>query len=87
MDVDLTLDEARSEDFDALVLRDGQISADLLRVEPKAIQFIKDIFEAKKPIAAICHAPWLLIEAGIIRGRKVTSNHSIKTGMINADTN
>lgn len=84
VDVDMVLDDARPDDFDALVLPGGQINPDLLRVEPKAIQFVKDIFEAKKPIAAICHAPWLLIEADIVKGRKATSYHSIKTDMINA---
>ena len=62
----------------------GQINPDLLRVEPKALQFIKDIFEAKKVVAAICHAPWLLIETGIAQGRKMTSFKSIKTDVVNA---
>ncbi len=84
VDVDLTLDEARSEDFDALILPGGQINPDLLRVDEKAVGFTRKIFEAKKPIAAICHAPWLLIEADIIRGRRATSYHSIKTDMKNA---
>ena len=63
--VDKTLDEARASDYHALVLPGGQMNPDLLRVEPTALKFIKDIFDAKKPIAAVCHAPWLLIEAGI----------------------
>jgi protease I len=62
----------------------GQINPDLLRVEPKALKFIKDIFEAKKVVAAVCHAPWLLIETGIAKGRKMTSFKSIKTDVMNA---
>jgi protease I len=84
VDVDLTLDAASAEDFDALVLPGGQINPDLLRVEEAALDFIRDIFQAGKPVAAICHAPWLLIEAGIIEGRRATSYRSIKTDMKNA---
>jgi protease I len=62
----------------------GQINPDLLRVEPKALKFIKDIFDAKKIVAAVCHAPWLLIETGIAKGRKMTSYKSIKTDVVNA---
>ncbi|MEW4467476.1 type 1 glutamine amidotransferase domain-containing protein [Parasphingorhabdus sp. JC815] len=82
--VDMTLDEANEENFDALVLPGGQINPDLLRVESKAIDFVKAFFNAGKPIAAICHAPWLLIEADIVKNRKMTSYHSVKTDMINA---
>lgn len=82
--VDKTLDEARPSDYDALVLPGGQMNPDLLRVEPKALKFIKDIFDAKKPIAAVCHAPWLLIEVGIAKGRRMTSYKSIKTDVANA---
>jgi protease I len=82
--VDKTLDEASSGDYDAIVLPGGQINPDLLRVEPKALKFIKDIFDAKKVVAAVCHAPWLLIETGIANGRKMTSFKSIKTDVANA---
>jgi protease I len=82
--VDKTLDEATAGDYDALVLPGGQINPDLLRVEPKALAFITDIFNAKKVVAAVCHAPWLLIETGIARGRKLTSYKSIKTDVMNA---
>ena len=82
--VDKTLDEASAADYDAIVLPGGQINPDLLRVEPKALKFIKDIFDAKKVVAAVCHAPWLLIETGIARGRKMTSFRSIKTDVANA---
>lgn len=82
--VDKTLDEASAADYDAIVLPGGQINPDLLRVEPKALKFIKDIFDAKKIVAAVCHAPWLLIETGIAKGRKMTSFKSIKTDVANA---
>jgi protease I len=82
--VDRTLDEVSAGDYDAIVLPGGQINPDLLRVEPKAIKFIKDIFEAKKVVAAVCHAPWLLIETGIAKGRRMTSFKSIKTDVANA---
>ena len=82
--VDKTLDQVSASDYDALVLPGGQINPDLLRVEPKALNFIKDVFNAKKIVAAVCHAPWLLIEVGIAKGRKMTSYSSIKTDVINA---
>jgi protease I len=82
--VDKTLDEVSAGDYDAIVLPGGQINPDLLRVEPKALKFIKDIFDAKKVVAAVCHAPWLLIETGIANGRRMTSFKSIKTDVANA---
>jgi protease I len=82
--VDKTLDEASPSDYDAIVLPGGQINPDLLRVEPKALSFIKNILDAKKVVAAVCHAPWLLIETGIAKGRKMTSYKSIKTDVANA---
>jgi protease I len=82
--VDKTLDQASANDYDAIVLPGGQINPDLLRVEPKALKFIKDIFNAKKVVAAVCHAPWLLIETGIAKGRRMTSFKSIKTDVANA---
>ncbi|WP_316229685.1 type 1 glutamine amidotransferase domain-containing protein [Bradyrhizobium sp. SZCCHNR1051] len=82
--VDKTLDQASAADYDAIVLPGGQINPDLLRLEPKALRFIKEIFEAKKIVAAVCHAPWLLIETGIAKGRKMTSYKSIKTDVANA---
>src|SRR3984885_477389 len=80
--VDKTLDEVLAGDYDAIMLPGGQINPDLLRVEPKALKFIKDIFDAKKVVAAVCHAPWLLIETGIAKGRRMTS--FIKTDVANA---
>ncbi len=87
VDVDLTLDEATEAEFDALVLPGGQINPDLLRVEDKAVQMVKDFNTAGKPIAAICHAPWLLIEAGLLNGRGATSYTSIRTDLANAGAN
>jgi deglycase len=82
--VDKTLSEVSADEYDAIVLPGGQINPDLLRVEPRALAFIKDIFNQKKIVAAVCHAPWLLIETGIAKGRKMTSYKSIKTDVINA---
>jgi protease I len=82
--VDKTLDQVSPADYDAVVLPGGQINPDLLRVEPKALKFIKEIFNAGKIVAAVCHAPWLLIETGIVKGRKITSYKSIKTDVANA---
>ncbi len=82
--VSKTLGEVSADDYDALVLPGGQINPDLLRLEPKALAFIKDMFNQKKIVAAVCHAPWLLIETGIAKGRKMTSYKSIKTDVINA---
>ena len=82
--VDKTLDQVSAADYDALVLPGGQINPDLLRVEPKALAFIKEIYNQKKVLAAVCHAPWLLIETGIIKGKKATSYKSIKTDVMNA---
>jgi protease I len=82
--VDRTLDEAKPSDYDALVLPGGQMNPDLLRVEPKAVDFVKSFWNDRKVIGAICHAPWLLVEAGIVKGRRVTSYKSIKTDVVNA---
>src|SRR6185369_17902926 len=82
--VDKTLDEVSASDYDAIVLPGGQINPDLLRIEPKALAFIKEVYNQKQVLAAVCHAPWLLIENGIARGRKMTSYKSIKTDVMNA---
>lgn len=82
--VDKTLESVDAHDYDAIVLPGGQINPDLMRVEPKAVDFIKRFWTDKKVVAAICHAPWLLVEAGIAKNRKMTSYHSIKTDVINA---
>ena len=84
VDVDLTLDKAKVADFDALVLPGGQINPDVLRTDETAVTFVREFFESGKTLAAICHAPWLLIEAGVVDGRDVTSYHSIATDVKNA---
>jgi protease I len=82
--VDRALISAKAEDYDAIVLPGGQINPDLLRVNADALKLIKAFYDAGKVVAAVCHAPWLLIEAGIAKGKKMTSYHSIKTDVINA---
>ena len=84
VDVELTLDQADADDFDALVLPGGVMNPDALRMNPKAVHFVKDFHAARKPIAAICHGPWLLIEADVVDGRRVTSWPSLKTDLRNA---
>jgi protease I len=82
--VDLPLEKARAEDFDALLLPGGVINPDKLRMEPKAVAFVKSFFDAGKPVAAICHGPWSIIEAGAARGRRIASWPSLKTDIRNA---
>ncbi|MBL9066010.1 MAG: type 1 glutamine amidotransferase [Sphingopyxis sp.] len=82
--VDLKISDALVDNYDALVLPGGQINPDLLRVEPDAIALIKAFAEAGKPVAAICHAPWLLVEAELASGRRMTSYKSIRTDVANA---
>ncbi len=82
--VDRTLSTASPQDYDALVLPGGQINPDILRANPEAVAFVKAFVDGGKTVAAICHGPWLLIEAGAVKGRDVTSYHSITTDMKNA---
>jgi deglycase len=82
--VDVPLDSAKAEEFDALLLPDGVMNPDQLRMLPKAVEFVKQFTDAGKPVAAICHGPWTLIEAGAVRGRTVTSWPSLKTDLKNA---
>lgn len=82
--VDVALDQARAQDFDALLLPGGVINPDKLRINPRAIAFIKEFFDAGKPVAAICHGPWTLIDAGQAKGRTITSWPSLKTDLTNA---
>ncbi len=82
--VDRPLDSARAADYDALMLPGGVMNPDRLRMNPKAVQFVREFFDAAKPIAAICHGPWMLVEAGIARGYRVTSWPSVKTDLKNA---
>lgn len=82
--VDVPLSQAKADDFDALLLPGGVANPDQLRMKPEAVNFIKQFFDAGKPVAVICHGPWTLIEAGVVKGRKMTSWPSIKTDLINA---
>lgn len=82
--VDLTLDDTESDDFDALVLPGGVMNPDALRMQPKAVAFVKSFFDADKPVAAICHGPWTVIESGAARGRLMTSWPSLRTDIENA---
>lgn len=84
VEVHLRIADADAENYDALVLPGGQINPDLLRVEEDAIALIKAFADAGKPIAAICHAPWLLVEAGLAKGRRMTGYKSILTDVANA---
>jgi len=82
--VDVPLDRARAESYDALLLPGGVMNPDKLRMNPKAVQFVKAFFDAGKPVAAICHGPWPLIDAGCARGRTVTSWPSLRADLTNA---
>ncbi len=82
--VDLELSKAQAEDFDALVLPGGVANPDSLRIVPEAIDFIKAFVTSHKPIAAICHGPWPLIDAGAVKGQKMTSWPSLQTDLRNA---
>ncbi|PYX48198.1 MAG: protease [Acidobacteria bacterium] len=85
--VDVPLDSANPEQFDALLLPGGVMNPDHLRMNPKAVEFVKHFTDAGKPVAAICHGPWTLIEAGAVRGRTMTSWPSLKTDLKNAGAN
>jgi protease I len=82
--VDKSIDTAKSSDYDLLVLPGGVINSDSLRVNELAVKFVSDFFDQGKPIAAICHAPWILIETGKLKGKRLTSYKTIKTDLINA---
>jgi protease I len=82
--VDLPLSRARADDFDGLMLPGGVMNPDRLRQDEQAVRFVKGFFEAGKPVAAICHGPWLLVEADVVRGRTVTSWPSLRTDIRNA---
>src|SRR6202167_408327 len=84
VEVDMTLDQADPDEFDAVLLPGGALNADFLRVEKKAQNFIRRIDQAKKPIAVICHAPWLLVSAGLVKDRTLTSYHTIQDDIRNA---
>lgn len=82
--VDHAISDVAQGDYDALVLPGGQINPDILRTKPEAVTLVTEMHNAGKVIAAICHGPWMLVEAGIVSGRTVTSYPSIKTDVINA---
>ena len=82
--VDVHLSDAKPDNFDALLLPGGVMNPDKLRMIPKAVEFVKAFFAANKPVAAICHGPWSVIEAGAARGRKIASWPSLKTDLRNA---
>lgn len=82
--IDKTLEEANIEDYDALILPGGAVNADKLRVQNKAINWVKEVINSGKPLAVICHAPWVLASAGVINGRRLTSFPTIQDDLINA---
>jgi len=82
--VDLPLGAAHAQDFDALLLPGGVKNPDTLRLDPRAVDFVRTFVRANKPVAAICHAPWMLVEAGVVQGRTLTSWPSLRTDIINA---
>ena len=86
-DVELTLEEARPDEFDALMIPGGLMNPDQLRSTVEALEFVRHFFSRGKPVAAICHGPWVLIDAGVVRGRTLTSWSAIKTDVINAGGN
>lgn len=83
-DVDVPVADAKADDYDMLVLPGGTFNADSLRLDENACQLVKDFFAAGKPVAAICHAPWILAQTGLAKGRKMTSFESVKVDMQNA---
>jgi protease I len=85
--VDQAVSEASVDDFDALVLPGGTVNPDKLRLDKSAVAFVRDFVNSGKPVAAICHGPWTLVEAGVVAGRTVTSYPSIRTDLRNAGAN
>ena len=82
--VDIPIDQADAEGFDALVLPGGVMSPDKLRTDTRVLDFVRSFFEQHKPVAAICHGPWTLINAGVVRGRHMTSYHTVRVDLENA---
>jgi protease I len=83
-DVDMTLSDADADQFDGLLVPGGVMSPDHLRENPDAVEFVRSFFDQHKPVASICHGPWMLVEADVVRGRQVTSYNSVKTDLKNA---
>lgn len=86
-DVDYTIEEVTAKDYNALMLPGGVLNPDKLRRSEKALEFVREFFKQKKPVAAICHAPWILISAEVVKGRKLTSFSSLKKDLENAGAN
>ena len=82
--VDRTVEEASADDYDALVIQGGVGNPDTMRMDENAVEFTRQFFEQGKPVGVICHGPWMLVEAGVVRGRKVTSWPSLRTDIRNA---
>ena len=82
--VDRTVEEASAEDYDALVIPGGVGNPDAMRMDENAVKLVRDFFEQGKPVGVICHGPWMLVEAGVMRGRRVTSWPSLRTDILNA---
>jgi protease I len=85
--VDLTLDQANPDDFDGLMLPGGALNADSLRMNPRAQEFVRRFDQTSRPMAVICHAPWLLVSSGCVKGRTLTSYHTIQDDIRNAGGN
>ncbi|QJR82216.1 type 1 glutamine amidotransferase [Alteromonas pelagimontana] len=85
--VDKTVDSVSASDYNGLILPGGVANPDTLRTNKQAVKFVRDFFDQHKPVSAICHGPWMLVEADVLKGRKVTSFPSIKTDVINAGGN
>jgi len=83
-DVDVAYEYAKEADYDAVVIPGGTVGADRLRMNEAAVRFVRSFFEAGKPVAAICHGPWVLVEAGVVEGRQLTSYPSLRTDITNA---
>jgi deglycase len=84
VDVNMTFDQVQASEFDAVQIPGGALNADTLRMVPEAQEFVREMDRAGKPIAVICHGPWLLVSAGLVRGRKMTSYHTIQDDIRNA---
>jgi protease I len=82
--VDRTVEEASADDYDALVVPGGVGNPDTMRMDENAVRFVREFFDARKPMAVICHGPWMLVESGVVRGRTVTSWPSLQTDIRNA---
>jgi deglycase len=82
--VDRTVEETRADDYDALVIPGGVGNPDTMRMDENAVELVRRFFEQGKPVGVICHGPWMLVEAGVVRGRKVTSWPSLRTDIRNA---